>query len=147
MTEKKSRILYVKRYLEENTDEEHPATIAEIMACLSENGIPSSRQAVARDIDLLIEAGGDIVCNPGKPNVYFVGERSFELPELKLLVDAVQASRFIPARKATALIGKFSGFASRHQSEELRRSLYTDKPARPVSDKAYITVDKAPYRH
>ena len=61
MTEKKSRILYINRYLEENTDEEHPATIAEIMACLSENGIPSSRQAVARDIDLLIEAGGDIV--------------------------------------------------------------------------------------
>jgi len=142
MVENKSRMLYIQKFLFEQTDEEHPAAVADIMAYLSKEGIPASRQAVARDIELLIEAGADVVCNPGKPIVYFIGERNFELPELKLLVDAVQASRFIPPRKADALIGKLSGFASVYQAAELRRCTYTDKLIRPVSERAYLTVDK-----
>ena len=141
MTEKKSRILYIKRFLEEQTDEEHTVTITDIMAYLASEGIPASRQAVARDIEQLIESGTDVICNIGRPNEYFVGERRFELPELKLLIDAVRASRFIPNRKAERLIGKLTRFASRHQAGELRRSLHTDNQARSVGDKAYITVD------
>ena len=137
----KSRILYIKRFLEKQTDEEHPATVAEIMDYLSGQGIPASRQTVAREMDELMDAGLDVVCNAGRPSEYFVGERQFELPELKLLIDAVQASRFIPARKAAALISKLSGFASRHQAGALRRSLYTNNLSRTTSDKAYITVD------
>jgi len=141
MPDKKNRILYIKRYLEEHTDENHPATIADIIDYLSGEGIPASRQTVAREIEELTEAGFDIICNAGRPSEYFCGERCFELPELKLLVDAVQASRFIPPRKAVKLIDKLSGFASHHQAGTLRRSLYTDKPAHPSGDKAYITVD------
>jgi len=141
METKKSRILYVHRYLSENTDETHPATVADILAYLEAEGIPASRKTVTQDIEQLSEAGVDVVCNTGRPNEYFIGERRFELPELKLLVDAVRASRFIPPRKADALIEKLSGFASRHQAGALRRSLYTDRLARPADDKAYITVD------
>jgi len=141
MDDKRSRILYVKRYLEEQTDEDHPTTAAEILVYLESEDIPASRQTVARDIEQLAEAGVDVVCNPGRPNVYFIGERQFELPELKLLVDAVRASRFIPPHKADTLIGKLSGFASRHQAGELRRSLYIDKQDRPVGDQAYIITD------
>ena len=101
----------------------------------------TTRFTVAREFEQLIEAGIDVICNDGKPKKYFIGDRHFEIPELKLLVVAVRASRFIPSRKADTLIKKLSGFASVHQSGELRRSLYTDKQARPVGDKAYITVD------
>ena len=141
MDAKKSRILYVMRFLEEQTDEEHPAVISDILAYLESVGIETSRFTVARELDLLTESGVDVIRNDGKPNQYFIGERAFELPELKLLVDAVMASRFISPKKVDALINKLSGFASVHQSGELRRSLYTDRLTRPVGDRAYITVD------
>jgi len=81
------------------------------------------------------------MCNPGNPNEYFIGDRHFELPELKLLVDAVRASRFIPPREADTLIGRLTLMVSKHHAGELRRSLYTDKLARSSGYKAYITVD------
>jgi len=141
LSEKKSRIVYIKRFLEEQTDEAHPTTIADILAYLKTLDIGTSRQTIARELEQLTEAGADVICNAGKPNQYFIGDRHFELPELKLLVDAVMASRFIPPNKADALIEKLSNFTSIHQSGELRRSLYTDKHTRPVRSKAYITVD------
>jgi len=141
METKKSRILYIQQYLSESTDDTHPVTVADILAYLEAKGIPASRKTVVQDIEQLLESGVDIVCNTGRPNEYFIGERRFELPELKLLVDAVRASRFIPPRKADALIEKLSGFASRHQAGELRRSLYTERRTRSAGDKAYITVD------
>ena len=81
----KSRILYIKRFPEEHTDEEHTAVISDILAYLEAEGVAASRHSIARDIGLLIEAGIDVICNTGKPNRYIVGERSFELPELKLV--------------------------------------------------------------
>jgi len=137
----KSRILYIQKFLIEQTDEERHATVAEILAYLETIGITTSRHTIMREIEQLNESGIDIVCNTGKPNKYFIGERHFEMPELKLLVDAVRASRFIPTRKATTLVKKLSDFTSVHQSGELYRSLYTDKQTRSVGDKAYITVD------
>ena len=140
-TEPKSRILYLKQYLEEYADELHPVTVTDILSGLEAKGIKTSRYTISRELEQLTEAGVDVVINAGKPSQYFIGDRTFELPELKLLVDAVTASRFIPPKKATALIEKLSGFASVHQSGELRRSLYTDKQSRPVDSKAYITID------
>ena len=141
MADKKSRILYIQRYLERETDEGHPATLADILAYLEAEGIAASRQTIAREIEQLIESGADIIPGNKRPVEYFVGTRCFELPELKLLVDAVQASRFISARKAAALIGKLSGFPSRHQAGELQRSLYTARLPRTATEQAYITVD------
>ena len=138
---KKSRILTVKRFLEEHTDEARPVTMADILAHLEAEGISTSRKTVAQDIKELIASGVDVVCNAGKPKEYFIGDRYFELPELKLLVDAVRASRFILQHKADALISKLAATASRHQAGELHRSLYTGNTARPVGDKAYVAVD------
>ena len=142
MNDKKSRILYIKQFMEEYADELHPVTVTDILAHLEAENIDASRQTVARELEQLTGVGIDIICDNGKPNKYYVGDRYFELPELKLLVDAVRAWRFIPPNKADTLIKKLSGLASVHQSGELRRSLYTDKQARPTGDKAYITVDK-----
>jgi predicted DNA-binding transcriptional regulator YafY len=142
VSEKKSRILYIKRFMEEYSDDFHPVTVTDILAHLTTEGIEASRPTVARELNNLSEVGIDVVCNDGKPKQFFIGERYFEMPELKMLVDAIRASRFIPPHKVDALIIKLSGFVSSHQSEELRRSLYTDKQARPVGDKAYITVDR-----
>jgi len=139
--ETKSRILYVRQYLETQTDEQHPAYITDIIAYLKTLGIPAGRKAVTKDIEQLIEFGVEVVCNTGKRHEYFIGDRVFELPELKLLVDAVQASRFISVKKSKQLINKLTTFASQHQAAELNRTLYTDKQIKQANENIFITVD------
>ena len=85
MVEKKNRILYIKRFLEEQTDEAHPVTIADILAFLSDMGIKVNRRTVMLDIEQLIEAGADVICNKRRQNQYFIGDMLFEMPELKNL--------------------------------------------------------------
>ena len=92
---KKDRTLYVLKYLWKNTDEDHPATVSDILAALENENIKVERHALMSDIEQLTEFGIDIVCVKSSPNRYFIGQRSFELPELKLLVDEVESSRFI----------------------------------------------------
>lgn len=139
--EKKSRLLQIKRYLEERTDEAHPSAIADILSYLESEGVQADRRTVSRDIERLMESGMDIVCNAGRRNEYFCGGKGFELPELKLLVDAVQASRFISHRKSQALIGKLLSLGSAHQASELNRHLYSDKQIKSENERVYITVD------
>jgi len=142
MSEKKSRILHIKQFLEEHSDEHHEKTVTDILNSLNSEGIEASRPTVIRELKLLTDAGVDVICNDVKPKRYHIGDRGFELPELKLLVDAVMASRFIPPSKSDNLIEKLSRFVSKHQSVELRRTLYTDKQIRPVDEKVYLTVDR-----
>ena len=106
MSDKKSRILYIKRFLETRTDENNPTIVSDILAYLEKEGISASRKTVAQDIEQLMESGVDVVCNEGFRHEYFIGDRHFELPELKLLVDAVQSSRFITEKKSGELIEK-----------------------------------------
>jgi len=141
MPEKRSRILYVKRFLEEQADEIHPVIITDIIAYLADEGIAANRKTVAQDIEQLIEADVDVVCNKGRPNKYFVGDRHFEIPELKLLIDAAQASNFLTAKRSKALIDKLLAFASCHQAIDLSDGLYFDNLIKPINENAYITAD------
>ena len=141
MSEKKSRILNVKRFLEEYADELHPVTMPEILNDLKNKNIPASRKTVSQDLEQLIEDDIDVVCNTGHHHEYFIGERHFELPELKLLIDAVSASGFISAKKSDVLIKKLTAFASKHQAQELSRHLYVDRQNKTENERTYITVD------
>jgi predicted DNA-binding transcriptional regulator YafY len=96
----KSKLLYVLRYLEQHTDAEHPATVEEIISHLAANGISAERKSIYSDIDALIAFGADIEKCRSKTVGYYIASRTFELPELKLLVDAVQSSRFLTSKKS-----------------------------------------------
>ena len=96
--------LLLLQYLYEHTDDQHPASVADILAFWREHGIQAGRKSVYSAIEVLQSNGMDIVCVKSTQNRYFVGERLFELPELKLLVDAVEFSRFITAKKANGLL-------------------------------------------
>ena len=141
MDEKKSRILYVKRFLEEQTDETHPATVTDILGYLADLGIAAHRRTVMLDMEQLMEAGEDIVCNKGRNNQYFMGDRCLELQELKLLIDAVQASKFLTVKRSRALIGKLLTFASAYQADSLKSGLYLEKQVKPNNEMAYLTAD------
>jgi len=141
MANKKSRILSILRYLETQTDEAHPVSIADIITHLKGLGITASRKTVSADIEQLIDAGVDVVCVAGRRYEYFIGDRHFELPELKLLVDAVQAFKLISPKKSGILIGKLASLTSVYHAEELNRQLYLEKQVKPNNEKIYITID------
>ena len=133
---------FVLYYLWENSDEEHPATVSDILSALASEDIKVERHALMSDIEQLTEFGIDIVCVKSSPNRYFIGQRSFELPELKLLVDAVESSRFISASQSGRLVGKLCGMASTHQAAELNRHLYIDGRVKSDCKTLYYTVKK-----
>ena len=130
------------KYLWETTDEEHTASLADITAYLQGCGIPKpDARTLRKDIDQLIEFGIDIVHHRGVQNRYHVATRHFEAPELKLLIDAVQSSRFVTPKKSRALIGRLAVFAGPNQSELLNRELYVDSRYKSGNESIYLAVD------
>ena len=136
-----ARTLYVLRCLQDNSDEQHPLSINRILEYLRESGITASRRTIPVDIQTLIDYGIDVVEVKSKQNLYFIGERHFELPELKLLIDAAQASKFLTTKRSKVLINKLLALASPSQTMGLKKSLYFDKKVKPKNETAYITTD------
>ena len=97
-------LLLLQQYLYEHTDDQHPPSVADILAYWREHGIQAGRKSVYSAIEVLQSNGMDIVCVKSTQNRYFVGERLFELPELKLLVDAVESPASLRPRKANGLL-------------------------------------------
>ncbi len=137
----KTRLLYLLKYLYEQTDEDHQVTTADIERHFSELGAVVDRKTVSADIAALQDFGYDIVSHRGTQNSYFLGGRLFELPELKLLIDAVEASKFITAKKSEELAEKLMALAGKYRAEELNRHLYIADRVKPLNEKIYYTVD------
>ena len=121
----KGRILRLLQYLYLNTDEEHAASTQDLIDALAETGFKANRKTVKDDIDVMNNMGYDIVINVSSVNSFFLGDRTFELPELKLLIDAVSSSRFISAEKSQQLIDKITTLASVNQRDQLIQRIYT----------------------
>lgn len=135
----RGKLLMLYRVLWQETDEEHPLSAPALAARLTELGIPAERKSIYDDIDTLSRMGVDIVLLPRSG--YFLAERSFQLPELKLLVDAVQSSRFISQQDRRSLIAKLEGQASRHQAQSLHRQVYVAGQDASVNRTVYYTID------
>ena len=108
----------------QKTDLEHPISMKEILSELEKNGISGARKSIYNDIETLKESGMDIEYRKEHPEGYYLAERTFELAELKLLVDAVQSSKFITEKKSRSLIKKISGLASEYEAGCLKRQVY-----------------------
>ena len=137
----KSRILYVYKLLCEKSDEQNPITVTMLLAYLTELGLTAHRRTVVTDIEQLEEFGIDIITIKSTQNRYYIGSRKFELPEVKLLVDAVESSRFITSKKSTDLVKKLSSLVSENQAVELNRDIFIDKRIKPQNEEIYYTVD------
>lgn len=139
----KGKLLYLARILNEQTDEAHPMTVAQMIALLQEQGVDvRDRKSIYDDLETLRVFGMDIESSRnGRSCGYYVAGREFELPELKLLVDAVQSSRFITQNKTQKLIGKLEGLTSRHQARELQRQVYVTHRAKAANERIYYSVD------
>ena len=140
----KYRALYVLKYLMDNTDEEHSASLNDIVAYLQELGFAPHPRTVDEDIKALTEMGYNIVCYRSTQKRFFIADRDFELPELKMIIDAIQAANFIPLEKSEKLIHKVASIASKGQAAELKRNLYVNKQ-KEENNQILLVVDQINY--
>lgn len=137
----KLKCLYLRQFLLENTDEAHPVTVSQMIDYLARHDIAAERKSIYDDIDELRSYGLDIEYRKAQDGGYFIANREFQLPELKLLVDAVQSSKFLSLRKSNELIAKLEKLASRHEAQALRRQVYVTHRIKNMNESIYYNVD------
>ena len=139
----KLKPLYIMNYLLQNTDEDHPVTVNQIISYLEAQGVSAERKSIYSDIDALQHFGLDIVqSGSGRSCGYYVAHRNFELPELKLLVDSVQSSKFITHKKTATLIKKIETLASIHEAQLLNRQVFVKNRIKTMNESIYYNVDE-----
>jgi len=137
----KMKLIYLMKILQERTDENHSLTVQELIIALNEYGVAAERKSIYSDMESLRQYGLDIETRKSKSFGYFMASRQFELPELKLLVDAVQSSRFITQRKSNTLIQKLSALTSSHQAKDLSRQVVTANRPKAINESVYYNID------
>ena len=140
--DQKLKILYIRDYLEKNSHENHPVGAAELMKMLeTEYGIRADRKTIYSDIQALTEYGMDIVSLPGRNGGYYIASRNFEPYELKLLIDAVQSSRYLTEQMSRELIEKLCRECSVHDARLMRRNINVSGRVKSMNDSIYNNVD------
>ena len=139
----KLKMLYLLKIFSEETDDLHPLTMPEIISKLAAYGVNANRKTLYLDFEELRNFGVDIISNKvGHDCYYNIGSRDFELPELKLLVDSVQSSKFITDRKSTELIKKLESLVSKYEGKQLQRQVVISGRVKAMNESIYYNVDK-----
>ena len=139
--QQKLKLLRLMEILLSRSDESHPISVPEIIAHLERYDIKAERKSIYDDLEALRLFGLDIVATRGRSCGYYVGSRDFELPELKLLVDSVQSSKFITQKKTESLINKIEKLASVYDAELLHRQVYVRNRVKSMNESVYYNVD------
>ena len=141
-TNQKYKLIYIIKYLLENTDENHKVTMPQILAYLEANEITAERKSIYDDMDAIQELGIDVQKEKvGRNFYYYVVDRDFEMAELKLLVDAIQSSKFITEKKSQELIKKLGTLVSVHEAKQLKRQVYVAGRAKAINENIFYNVD------
>ncbi len=135
----KKKLFLILQLLERETDELHPVSTEKMIEALAFNDIKAERKSIYDDVRVLQELGYDVISS-GKKG-YYLGAREFELPELKLLVDAVQSSRFLSEKKSNELIKKLERFCSRHEAGKLQRQVHIIDRVKSMNESILYNVD------
>lgn len=135
------KILYLYKILLEYTDDEHSLTMPQLIENLEQYGIAAARKALYEDIEALKAFGADIIYEKGKAGGYKIVSRNFELPELKLLADAVSSSRFLTEKKSNELIKKLETLTSIHLGKQIERQLFVSNRVKSFNELIYLNVD------
>lgn len=139
---RKVKLLKLQEMLRQNTDEQHPLSTSEIINNLAQMGIPCDRRTLSQDISTLNNLGYEIMTTTsGHEKAYYVEDRSFSIPELKILIDAVHASSFITEKKSEELIDKIAALAGTHRAEVLKRNMVCFNTRKHTNERIYYNVD------
>ena len=141
-TKQKFKLIYLIKYLLENTDEDHKVPMADILKYLESCDVTAERKSIYADMDAVRELGIDVVGEKiGRNYYYYVAGRDFEVAELKLLVDAIQSSKFITEKKSSELIKKLESLVSVHEAKQLQRQVYVAGRAKTINEGIYYNID------
>ena len=139
----KLKLIWLMKILLEKTDDTHAVTMSEILNELEKHGIAAERKSIYSDFEALHEFGIEVIGVPrGKTYEYRAVGRQFELAELKLLVDAIQSSKFITEKKTTELIKKLESLVSRHEAKQLHRQVFVAGRIKTMNESIYYNVDE-----
>ena len=139
---RKVKLIKLLELLRQHTDEQHPMTTNQICVAMEKMGIPCDRRIVTQDVIALNELGYEIMAIMiGHEKAYFVEDRNFSLPELKILIDAVHASSFITEKKSQELIEKLAALAGSHRAEVLKRNMVCFNTRKHSNEKILYTID------
>ena len=140
----KIKLVKILEILRQDSDEENYIGTTELLAKLAAMGIVCDRRTLAADIDVLNDYGYEVLCEkePGKPNMYCIVDRSFDVPELRILMDAVQASRFITPKKTQVLIDKLANLGGSHRSELLRSNVVKFNTTKSANENIFYSINE-----
>lgn len=142
LSNQKLKLMYLSKILLEQTDEEHTITVPQMIEELAKLGISAERKSIYDDLEYLRLYGLDICSNKTRTTNYYIASRDFELPELKLLVDSVQASKFITSKKSLELISKIEKLTSHENAKKLQRQVFITNRVKAINEQIYYNVDK-----
>lgn len=139
----KFKFTYLMKIMQEKTDDEHSITMPQIMEELEKYDVTAERKSIYADLaDMTEKFGVEIIKEQiGRETYYHVGAREFELAEVKLLIDAIQSSKFITQNKSRELIAKIKGFVSEHQAKQLQRQVFINDRVKTMNESVYYNVD------
>ncbi|MBQ7775074.1 MAG: WYL domain-containing transcriptional regulator [Lachnospiraceae bacterium] len=138
----KLKLLYIVQILSQETDEAHAITTQKLIERLEAQGVSAERKSIYDDIAKLQDFGYDIIQKDNRTGGgYYLASREFEVAELKLLVDAVQSSRFITEKKSRELIGKLEKLVSKHEAKQLQRQVYVAGRVKTENESIYYQID------
>ena len=142
-TNQKFKFIYLMKIMQEKTDDEHSLTMPQIMEELEKYDVTAERKSIYTDFqDMTEKFGVEIIKEQiGRETYYHVGTREFELAEVKLLIDAIQSSKFITQTKSRELITKIKSFVSEHQAKQLQRQVYINDRVKTMNESVYYNVD------
>ena len=138
----KLKIFYILDYLQKNSHEDKPVRATELMEMLEHrHNIHCERKTVYSDIAALMDYGVDIITKPGKNGGYYIASRNFELPELKLLIDAVQSSKYLTEKKSRELIEKLCAQCNEQDASLMKRNVLVSGRVKSMNETIYYNVD------
>lgn len=138
----KFKLYYLAKIMLEKTDETHYITVPQMIEYLGKYGVKAERKSIYTDLEDLEKIGIEVEGErDGRGYHYHVISHEFEMPELKLLVDAIQSSKFITAKKSDQLIKKLEGFVSEYEAKQLQRQVYVSGRIKTMNESIYYNVD------
>lgn len=141
MASSKIKTLLIYKMLNEHSDEDHPLSSGDLIAMLGQEGIKCERKSIYSDIKMLNDIGIDIVTTTSPKRGYFIATRDFELPEVRLLIDAVTSAGFITPKKTESLVNKLESLVSKNQANELFSQVYIDPNSKCNNEEIYYIID------
>lgn len=139
---KRIRLIKIWEILSSETDEDNPMTTEELRARLCAFGIDADRRTIYKDIEILNDFGYEIMCKRAKSNEYYVIDRKFSIPEIQILIDAVQAAKCVTERKTDELIDKLSMLAGSSKAEVLKQNIVEFSTVKNINESIYYSVNE-----